>query len=486
MRYVLVATTGYLLLVDLQTRITTPIESNRPEYYGISWFPHDDELVLSHSGLDNGTLVDIATYARSERGWLSNGVHASRELLSQPHQIICAPDGRVVCTNTGRNAVTVIDLNRPGHFQEARLGNERWDRLSLRETLGDHLNSVFLRGTKLYVMAHRFSKGSQIGVFDYPSLELDSITSINGKSGLHNIWVTSDAQWIACLSENGAVMDVKADKVLWEAGVPIYTRGLAANRQFVLVGESQRTGRDLRRGSMSGLWILDRETWKALDYICLGPYGAVNEVRIADEPDEAHHGAPFSGLHRLLASDLPRQWSRMRLDAAQAAFAARDAWSGMDLVFGSPETLGNGARHAADANICLALRTMERCEDSMVFDYEIDAMSRHRHVSAVLGYRGAGDDTNMVALLLQPTAESASLTIWAHRGEGWSRDGNFRVDGLPLQGRAVLTATKERVTFTIDGEVVIEANADGLGLEDCALGVGIRWCGATVLPMPPH
>lgn len=49
----LVATVNYLLLVDLQTGAVNIIESNRPEYYGISWFEGSDSLVLSHSGLSN-------------------------------------------------------------------------------------------------------------------------------------------------------------------------------------------------------------------------------------------------------------------------------------------------------------------------------------------------------------------------------------------------------------------------------------------------
>ena len=96
MRYALVATTSWLLLVDLKSKQVQPVEKERPEYYGISWFPGDKELVLSHSGLDNASLVDIAAYAQSETGWLSKGGLSSRTFLSQPHQILCAPDGKVI------------------------------------------------------------------------------------------------------------------------------------------------------------------------------------------------------------------------------------------------------------------------------------------------------------------------------------------------------------------------------------------------------
>ena len=111
MRYALVATTSWLLLVDLKSKQVQPVEKERPEYYGISWFPGDKELVLSHSGLDNASLVDIAAYAQSETGWLSKGGLSSRTFLSQPHQILCAPDGKVICANTGRNAVNIFDCS---------------------------------------------------------------------------------------------------------------------------------------------------------------------------------------------------------------------------------------------------------------------------------------------------------------------------------------------------------------------------------------
>ena len=97
MKYAIVATTGWLLLVDMQSRQVQPLEQNRPEYYGISWFPGSEELVLSHTGLNNADLIDIAGYAQSERGWLSQGSASSRTFLSAPHQILCAPDGRVIC-----------------------------------------------------------------------------------------------------------------------------------------------------------------------------------------------------------------------------------------------------------------------------------------------------------------------------------------------------------------------------------------------------
>lgn len=145
MKHALVATSSYLLHVDLVSKEVVPVEASRTEYYGISWFEDDIGLTLSHSGLDNQTLTGIDTYALSEVGWISCGERESRRFLSQPHQILCAPDGRVVCANTGRNVVSALDLARPGLYHEAGVGPARWDRLAPDRQTGDHINSVFIK-----------------------------------------------------------------------------------------------------------------------------------------------------------------------------------------------------------------------------------------------------------------------------------------------------------------------------------------------------
>ncbi|WHX50955.1 hypothetical protein QNH46_10075 [Paenibacillus woosongensis] len=73
-------------------------------------------------------------------------------------------------------------------------------------------------------------------------------------------------QKISCDSNKGTLIDLDEKTPLWVSGAPIFTRGLAAHGNYVVVGESQQTGRDLRRSSMSGLWIVDRNQWKTIDH----------------------------------------------------------------------------------------------------------------------------------------------------------------------------------------------------------------------------
>ena len=335
--YALVSTTRALLLVELNAKRVVPLEWERGEYYGISWFPGGEDLVLTHSLLDNGRLVDVATYAQSEIGILSAGARQTQGFLSQPHQIVCGSDGRVICTNTGRNAVSVIDLKRPDIIQETRISAARWDRLDSEKLIGDHLNSVFEKNSVLYVVAHQYGKGSALATFSYPDMQLLGVERIKNRTGLHNIWVTEEGQRIACDSNLGSVIDLNSNATLWDSGCPIYSRGLAATSDFVLVGESQKSMRELRRASMSGLWLLDRKTWQPMDYFFLGPYGGVHDIRLLNVRDEAHHGHVFAGTAALLAPERGRVVAEERIEVSQRRRLAREVWRSFELVFGTPE-----------------------------------------------------------------------------------------------------------------------------------------------------
>jgi hypothetical protein len=475
----LVATTRYLLHVDLTTKTVTPLEGHRSEYYGISWLPGQQELVLSHSGLDNENLIDIASYAQSETGWISSGRVSSPPFLSQPHQILCASDGRIVCTNTGRNCITIIDPAMSGYFQEARISEARWDRLSLEKVIGDHINSVFESDGKLYAIAHNYSKGSRLAVFAYPSMELISIESINNRSGLHNIWITNEGQKIVCHSEAGAVVDIQSDSVLWEAGSPTYTRGLAASDDIVLIGDSQKTGRDLRRSSLSGLWLICRKTWKALDFFCLGPYGAVNEVRLIDTPDYAHHGHMLNNPEALLESSMDKELSRERLEATTAAKASWHFWHNFDFIFGNPQACTDGGRKAPPEVLCLSILKPKLIANSISFNYVLNE-SGDSHVSAVIGYRGNGGDTDMMALLLQPNGNTATLSLWIHDGKIWMRQPGTQISQLPLSGKMRTDRRVDSLVTFINDKSVAEISRQET--YNFAGALGIRWKGAQVKP----
>lgn len=472
MSHALVTTAAYLLLVDLETHHVTPIEGGREEYYGVSWFPGGRDLVLSHSGLNNSDLIDLASYAQSERGWISSASGNTLPFLSAPHQILCTHDHKVICTNTGRNAVTVVDLERPKHYQEQRISSARWDRLGLDQITGDHLNSVFLQDNRLYVLAHGHQGGSRLATLSYPDLDLITIEILENRTGLHNIWITSEGQRISCNSNVGTLIDLDSVGPIWESGAEIFTRGLAATVDYVVIGESRRTGRDLRRSSLGGLWIIDRKSWTTMDYICLGPYGAVHEVRIVDESDEAHHGWIFEGFKALLSRDMRQEVALDRLQASRRVALTARLWSEYDFIYGAPQILEDGSKRASANGLCLALRKQSHprpMEQLVTFSIDFVFTESPAHLSVVVGYHGAGNDKNMVALLIQPTGDESSLSLWRHDGSGWDWDRGFTGrSGLPLRGTLSVKAQKSRLCIGFSSGMQIEVDQTTLRTDNCA------------------
>ena len=479
--YAVVATVRALLLVELKSKAVTPLEWDRPEYYGISWQPNGKDLILSHSMLDNNALMDVSSYAMSEVGVLSEGTYTTQPFLSQPHQIVFASDGRIICTNTGRNSISIFDPAKPNILQEARISDARWDRLSRDDVPGDHLNSVFEQGDLLYTIAHRHGKGSALATFSFPELELRTLDSVKNRSGLHNIWVTADGQRISCHSEAGSLIELNNNSVLWDSGSSVYTRGLAASADYVLVGESQKTERASRRHSMSALWLLDRQTWKALDYFCLGSYGAVHEVRLLSIKDEAHHGHLFAGLDSLLKRDRRVDMAAERLSASNRAQQSKALWKTFDLVFGSPTPAENGGQMATSTNLCLLIhRVQNQLEQDLNLSYSLDYSAGESHM-AIVAYRGRGGDSDMDALLIQRVDETeAEMSRWVHDGRTWIRRADIAVHGLPLSGKINFKVDAEGVKMRINDRPFSGEWLDDFPASSCTIGV--RWLGATIWP----
>lgn len=482
----LVATPRFLLLVDIDSRRVSVVEDARPEYYGITWRPGGTDLILSHSGLDNEALIDLKSYALSEVGWLSEGGRQSPRFLSQPHQILCGPDGRVICTNTGRNSVVVVDLERPGHFQEARLHADRWDRLEPSAGTGLHLNSLFLHDGQLVVLAHGFDAGSQLIMLDYPSLEVRESVPVAGSTGMHNCCVTERGERLACVSSRGMLVDPHTLDVHWRSGSGGYLRGMAVAGDRVLLGESPQTGRQLRTSAVSGLWVIDRSSWQTIDYLELGPYGVVNEVRLLDVPDEAHHGHPFAACETLVDLDVRRRHAVERVQASQA-LAALTTQGPFEIVLGAPRVSADSWWEAS-GELCLML-TRENGPSEVGLRYAFGSDAEGGQCGVVVGYRPQGRgscpslrDTDMdVIVATQQGADRVSLAHWKHDGTGWSQ---VRVvaEVVGLGGRLVIRP--------VGSEIAIHAGPDEQEVARMPRGDlpyadgpwGLRWQAMRIVP----
>jgi hypothetical protein len=449
--HALVSTPRFILLVDLDSGRVEAIESDRPEYYGISWFPGSSELVLSHSGLNNATLVDIASLASSEVGYLSKGEKKTEAFLSQPHQILCASDGKAIVTNTGRNRVQVVDFEITGQYREAGLNPVRWDRLSRDEAHGDHLNSVFLKDGKLYVIAHGHKAGSQLLTFAYPELRLLSAQRVPGVTGMHNLFVEDDGLILGCSSEIGGIVDLRTGHPLWISGSPIYTRGLAVSNDSYFVGESEFTARENRSSCWSGIWVIDRSTLKNRDYLSLGPYGAVHEVRLVDVPDFAHHGTPLAGGADSIKLRLSTVIRTERLRAVRVAESDRDYWDALSPMMGSPVSLGDGWKQAHQELVLLVAREpVARAE----VDYRLEDDGSLYYVGIVAGYEGDGDDARMDTFLVQASEDKIVFEVWRHAGDSWAKLLSRNVKDLPLEGTLSVVQEGAKATVSVNGQTI--------------------------------
>lgn len=477
----LVSTPHFVLAVDLDSGALWLVGEGAPEYYGISWFPGSDELALSHTGVDSRSLSSREAIQASERGWVSLGVRALPARLASPHQILCAQDGRVICTNTGRNAVAVLDLCNPAVVQVARISECDWDRLEFGDMTGDHLNSVFLRGSDLFVMAHGFTRGAKLARFDYPSLNLLEVRPVPLRTGLHNVWVTDEGEAIVCDSNAGALINAITNEVLWRcpAGEPRYLKGLAATESLIVVGASPVVARSLRSASATELWLIRREDYATRAGWNLGTWGAVQEVRIANMPDEAHHGHVFAGLGLLLESAV-RQSSATPLSFRGVEDAAgASAWAPFHRLIVAGSFASDGAFAAAPEYVSLFVerRPMTAAERTVEFDFDFDfrngATDAH---CAVVMYEGFGGDTHMDAFVLHAAAGSGgSLSHWANDGSVWRAPTQVR-SGLPRRGHYCVRVGPATVDIMLNGMLSASVPVSSLNFPHGRLGIRMSGC----------
>ena len=288
----LVATSNHILLVDLDTATVRSIESHQPEYYGISWPFNGEYPVFTHSVVDSSKLNNIATYADSQKGYLSLGATHSPAFLSNPHQILCTLNDWVITTNTGKNRITIYDPN-DNSFRDVKIGESNWDRNN-DDPRGDHINSIFVKDDRLYVLARGHYSSSYVLEYSFPDCDFIARHDALNRTGLHNIWVEYPGVMLSCHSTAGELIDIRSNKTLW-SGYASYARGMAVSADCILVGDTEFN--EHRDGSdHCGIWIIKRNSYHTMDYIPLGAYGPCKEIRLLDVPDEAHHGNVFTNL----------------------------------------------------------------------------------------------------------------------------------------------------------------------------------------------
>ena len=290
----LVSTNNHVLYVDFGIGSVKILESERQNYYGISWWGSSDYPVLAHSRVEVNALHTFEDYACSEQGYLSFADKVSQDFLSCPHQIFCAHNGWVVATNTGKNRVSIYNPEKQ-FYKDLRENDIDWDRKGRNDLCGEHFNSVFVKDDRLYVLAHAFTRQSYVLEYSFPDCQLIQKHNITNRVGCHNIFVDATGNMLTCSSNSGELLDIKSNQVIW-SGSASFLRGLAVTTEMIVVGDSEIASYKNRNTTQCGLWLIDRKSLKTLDYVPLGHYGACHDVRILDVADEAHNGIRFKNM----------------------------------------------------------------------------------------------------------------------------------------------------------------------------------------------
>jgi len=488
-----VTTPHFLLAVDMATHTVAVLEAHRREYYGISWQPDGHDLILSHSGLDHTSLNDLTAYAQSEVGWVSVGALDGTGSLSAPHQILVGSDGRIICTNTGRNSLLVLNPDAPGHFQEARLHPHRWDRLTSDQLAGLHINSLFERNGVLHVLAHGFQSGSRLIRLTYPQLTQIDETPITGFTAMHNYCLYESGEAVACASPRAMLIDPHTGRCLWASGCCGYLRGLAVGPSHLIVGESPSCSRGERATARSHIWVIDRHTWRAVDAIELGPYGVIHDIRLLDVTDEAHHGHPFQAIgsirEKLSSSGTPRRQSvehESRLKACER-FSAAVQPAEFEIIDGAAEVAATGHWQTHGGLCMLLLR--QAAPDFLGLGYDFENAIPSAQCGLVFGLQPATIqvlgipqvDTAEAVVVQVNKANGVNITHWTYDQNQW-KPVQLLATLHGIVGNISLHRISDEITVRGGEEGTVIAQFQGLRPSQLSGRWGIRWQSVNIVP----
>ncbi len=130
------------------------LATNKGEYFGITW--NANSIFLSHSNIDNASLVTENDYRNSNKGHIISYTERGHSIvakgISMPHQILMDSKGRLLTTNTGQNCITITDIDKKE--QVKRSLNQIDCEVINGEKVGNHFNSIYEHNSRIYVVAH--------------------------------------------------------------------------------------------------------------------------------------------------------------------------------------------------------------------------------------------------------------------------------------------------------------------------------------------
>lgn len=268
----LVSTPLHILLVNPFENQSKILRTGDGYYYGITF--KDGVIALTHSG---GYLQYFRKYQKP----LETINH-----LIQPHQVEWIED-KILVSNTGKNCISVFDED--GHLlRDVYLNEIKWDDKDAGRK-GNHFNSVHKIENRIVIVAHNYERPSEVWELRWPDLEVIGRKACKA-AWAHNYW---EGEWgqVICNSKQGSLYEVTTGEIIWRSGESnAMARGLAASKDYILVGYSSLNERKQRYWKTGGIWIIDRKTLQTVTKLLLPGAGDVHEIRLIGVQDDCHNG----------------------------------------------------------------------------------------------------------------------------------------------------------------------------------------------------
>jgi hypothetical protein len=237
------------------------------EFFGLT--RHGKSFYVFQKMKYNGRIVQFL-YQNAQ---LSNHKIFCKNLPRNIHQIDFI-ENHLYAADPSHNRLLVIDTKGKVVRQAYPLGKLKNGKKS--DNYG-HINSVYSDGKYIFVVAHNYTqytnRKSELLILDKKKLKLiDTVPEIGICS--HN-YIKNKNQTFSCDSIPGLLRSNGKAAFSFNR----FTRGLALNDEFVLVGGSMYGSRGQRIGKDAFLFLLDRKN-RLLSEWCLEKIGPVYEIRL--------------------------------------------------------------------------------------------------------------------------------------------------------------------------------------------------------------
>lgn len=275
---ILVATSHFLIEVNVDKNRVRKIDSGHGLYYGISWGLENIYVAvrwypkfMPTSHIENPRILvfnkDLKLIDIVKPSINAGGLHQI-SFMDDKLVCSCSRDDSYISWNMNDWQVWHPSSNKTHHGKDTH-----------------HFNSIWREKDRLFILGHN-NGPSDIWEIDYKSYSLIGKYRIGVKS--HNIW-RENGELTVCNSEYGRIENVNGVILCETGGFP---RGVSLTGNLRFVGISERAIRSNRTACRGHLNVHD-QNWTFIKNIELGDCGQICEVRVLNQHDSAHNVVPI-------------------------------------------------------------------------------------------------------------------------------------------------------------------------------------------------